>query len=429
MSTGIHTAYLLWLSTVCFPGSDLPKRAYLAFDGDMRRLYETPAERLSDYGFSPEECEMLGKKDFTQANRITDYCAENEVMLLTYESEQYPERLFMLDNPPPILYAKGQLHRFRQDAAVTAVGSRRCSEAGYRDAYTLCYKLSCAGVSIVTGLAEGIDTACTLAALDSGGFAVGVLGSGINMLYPYESRELFSRMLRNGLILTEFSPYTQPLARNFPIRNRVLAALCDVCLVGEARIGSGALITASEARNCGKPIYAIPARIYDEKCEGTNQLLRGGAFPATKAQDILEGLSYLYPESNRLYERDSETRPEPKGEAIIKRKPPRGSAKAKNKTKKSAADPEAINDTPLSPVPERAMPDKASLRLDERDENEKKVLLALLERAQTPDELCRACDLGADELLTMLTMLEIDGTIRSMAGGTVALMLPESGIS
>lgn len=427
MTVGNQTAYLLWLSTVCFPGSDLPKRAYLAFDGDMRRLYETPSEVLSDYGFSPEECETLGKKDFSRANQITDYCAENGITLLTFESEQYPERLFMLDDPPPVLYAKGQVHRFRPNPTVTAVGSRNCSEAGYRDAYTLCYKLSCAGVSIVTGLAEGIDTACTLAALDSGGFAIGILGSGINMLYPYESRELFSRMMRSGLVLTEFSPYTQPMARNFPIRNRVLAALCDVCLVGEARVGSGALITAADTRSCGKPIYAIPGRIYDEKCEGTNQLLRGGALPATKAQDILEGLSYLYPESNRLYERENGKRPEPKGEAVIKQKPPKSRSKTKEKAKIRSES--TVDEIVAEPTVRPKTVDRASLHLEERSEDEKKILLALLDGAKTPDELCRECALSADGILTVLTMLEIEGTITSLPGGTVALVTGEEGTS
>ena len=311
MNETCNTAYFLWLSELFYAGSNLPKRLYLTFDGDLKRIYETPGEYFSEVGCTEEECERLSNKDFSAANRILDYCAENCVTLLTYDSELYPERLFTIDNPPPVLYAKGQPHRLREGAAVTAVGSRACTEKGFRDAYTLSYKLACAGVSIVTGLAEGIDTACTLAALDAGGCTVGILGSGINVLYPFENTKLFDRMFRSGIVLTEFSPFTQPLARNFPVRNRVLAALCDVCLVGEARGGSGALITAKDAMMQGKKVYAVPGGIYEPHCEGTNSLLRSGALPVTKAEDILGELSYLYPESVKTKERAVRHIPDP----------------------------------------------------------------------------------------------------------------------
>ena len=414
MNETCNTAYFLWLSELFYAGSNLPKRLYLTFDGDLKRIYETPGEYFSEVGCTEEECERLSNKDFSAANRILDYCAENCVTLLTYDSELYPERLFTIDNPPPVLYAKGQLHRLREGAAVTAVGSRACTEKGFRDAYTLSYKLACAGVSIVTGLAEGIDTACTLAALDAGGCAVGILGSGINVLYPFENTKLFDRMFRSGIVLTEFSPFTQPLARNFPVRNRVLAALCDVCLVGEARGGSGALITAKDAMMQGKKVYAVPGGIYEPHCEGTNSLLRSGALPVTKAEDILGELSYLYPESVKTKERAVRHIPDPPHRAEKTEK--------RRKSRKKEDSEAALASTP----PLRSEEQTPKRKLDPhvwngRADEEKRILELLMTEEKTADRLAKECGMDAGDVLTYLTLLEIDGLVESLPGGTYRL--------
>lgn len=410
-----NTGYFLWLSELCGAGSSLPKRLYLAFGGNLKEAYEAPEEELERRGFLPEERELLSRKDFSAANRILDFCAEEHVALLTFASELYPPGLFAIDSPPPVLYARGQLHRLRENAAVTAVGSRNCSEAGYRAAYTLCYKLAGAGVTIVTGLAEGIDTACSLGALDSGGFSVGVLGSGINVLYPFENAPLFSRMFRSGVVLTEFSPFTQPLAKNFPIRNRILAALGDLCLVGEARSGSGSLITARDALCDGKPVFAIPSGIYDPRSAGTNLLLRSGARPATGAEDLLSELTYLYPESVKLTESRRQKIPEIHDMPIprIHRKRKKAAGYPSEGTGQTQADIACASDQ--APLPEE-LPEEES-----RSREEKGILLSLRQGEKTADMLARELDCSAGDILTALTMLEIEGTILSEPGGVYRL--------
>lgn len=419
MNETCNTAYFLWLSELFYAGSNLPKRLYLTFDGDLKRIYETPGEYFSEVGCTEEECERLSNKDFSAANRILDYCAENCVTLLTYDSELYPERLFTIDTPPPVLYAKGQPHRLREGAAVTAVGSRACTEKGFRDAYTLSYKLACAGVTIVTGLAEGVDTACTLAALDAGGCAVGILGSGINVLYPFENTKLFDRMLRSGIVLTEFSPFTQPLARNFPVRNRVLAALCDVCLVGEARGGSGALITAKDAMMQGKKVYAVPGGIYEPHCEGTNSLLRSGALPVTKAEDILGELSYLYPESVKTKERAVRHIPDPPPRT---EKAEKAERRRKNRKKTEENSEAALSSTLLQPTEEKAPKREIDPRVwNGRADEEKRILELLITEEKTANLLAKECGMDAGDVLTYLTLLEIDGLVESLPGGTYRL--------
>lgn len=414
MTEACRTEYFLWLSTVCYPGSSLPKRLYLAFDGDMKRVYETPGDRFSSIGCGAEECRRLDGKDFSAANRILDYCAENRVTIITYDSPLYPERLFSIDNPPPVLYAKGAIHRLREGPSVAAVGSRGCSEKGYRDMYTLCYRLAGSGVAIVTGLADGIDHAAALAALDSGGLSIGVLGSGINILYPFESTDLFERMLKSGIMLTEFSPFTEPLARNFPIRNRVISALCDVCLVGEARSGSGALITAKHAFLSGKKVFAVPGALYDRRYEGTNFLLRNGALPVTRAEDISDGLAFSYPEVRSLKRRSP-----------LPRVPAMPAQKEKKRGRKKAA-PQSDGDLPFDGVTESVLfsaerKSRPVVPQSNRSDEENRILSFLANGEKTADMLAADCGTDTATVLTALTMLEIDGAVESLPGGAYRL--------
>ena len=271
----------------------------------------------------------------------------------------------------------------------------------------------------MTGLAEGIDTACTLAALDAGGCAVGILGSGINVLYPFENTKLFDRMLRSGIVLTEFSPFTQPLARNFPVRNRVLAALCDVCLVGEARSGSGALITAKDAMMQGKKVYAVPGGIYEPHCEGTNSLLRSGALPVTKAEDILGELSYLYPESVKTKERAVRHIPDPPPRS---EKAEKAERRRKNRKKTEENSEAALSSALLQPTEEKAPKREIDPHVwNGRADEEKRILELLITEEKTADLLAKECGMDAGDVLTYLTLLEIDGLVESLPGGTYRL--------
>lgn len=400
--------YFLWLSELCGAGSPLPKRLYLAFDGNLRLAYEADFEKYISLGFSEKEAELFCDKDFSRANSIIDYCAQNRVGILTFGSEYYPARLFNIETPPPVLYYKGRIERLTDGACITAVGSRRCSERGYENAYSLSYKISAAGICVITGAATGIDTACALGALDAGGFSVAVLGSGINILYPFDNSALFARLFKCGLVITEFSPYTEPRAGNFPIRNRILSALGEALLVGESGRNSGAMITAQYTIGMGKQIFVIPSDISNEYAEGSNLLLKSSAKPVTDAVDVIRFFEYGYPKTVR-----SEHFIASDADEGSRRKKRNARAAITERAKKlSGKDTAQENSLQTQPEPEIKRPAPESF-----SKAEKAVYDALDFCGKSADEIAIISNLSQSDVLCALTMLEIYGYATSLAGG------------
>jgi DNA processing protein len=211
---------------------------------------------------------------------------------LTWESEGYPKRLLEIGDAPPVLYALGQLTE-SDDWAVGVVGTRRATSYGREATAKLSAGLVEAGVTIVSGMARGIDTAAHLAALEAGGRTIAVLGSGLDVIYPFENRQLASRIVEEerGVIISEYPPGTQPDAMNFPARNRIISGISLGLLVVEAGEKSGALITVGFALDQGRDVFAVPGPITAPASVGTNNLLKQGAKCVTTAQDILEELN------------------------------------------------------------------------------------------------------------------------------------------
>ncbi|MBR5528324.1 MAG: DNA-processing protein DprA [Clostridia bacterium] len=413
------TEYFIWLSEIAGAGTTLSKRIFEAFSGDMRAAYEATENEYLSKGFTNEESVLLSDKDFTRANMILDYCAENKVGLLPMGSEYYPSRLYDIPNPPAVLYYKGRIEKLCGGAIITAVGSRQCSEPAYTAGYELCHKLACCGVSLVSGLAEGIDTACISGALDGNGFVIGVLGSGINILYPFNNNDLFSRIFRTGLVITEFSPFTEPLRVNFPIRNRIMAALGDAVLVVEAAKNSGALITAEQAAGMGRRIFAVPGSITDAHCYGSNALIKNGASAVTCAEDVIDELSFAYPATvgvsaeKKLSRLDKylsrRKRREERRHGIQKEK---SSENGTLKKQVLPAEPENAEENAPSP-----MPDISAL-----SETESRIYLFLREGKATADIICAKLSLEQNKVLAELTMLEIYGLIESLPGGVYSAL-------
>jgi DNA processing protein len=196
------------------------------------------------------------------------------------------------DQPPERLYARGA-HIADALAAKTVaiVGARACSGYGAHVARTFAHELATAGVTVVSGLARGIDGEAHRGALDANGRTVAVLGCGIDRDYPAAHAELARRIAETGGIVSEYEPGTEPAPWRFPARNRIIAALADAVVIVEARNRSGALITVDLAMEIGRPIYAVPGEITSLLSEGTNDLLRHGfATAITSALDVLEAL-------------------------------------------------------------------------------------------------------------------------------------------
>jgi DNA processing protein len=211
--------------------------------------------------------------------------------VLTWESDAYPERLREVGDAPPVLYVLGEITA--DDAwAVAVVGTRRSTAYGREVTARLSSGLAEAGVSLISGLAKGVDTVAHNAALDAGGRTIAVLGSGVDVIYPAENRNLTRRIVEEGrgAVVSEYPPGTQPDAMNFPPRNRIIAGLSLGVLVVEAGEKSGALITATFALDQGREVFAVPGPITSRMSDGPNNLLKRGAKCVTSVDDILEEL-------------------------------------------------------------------------------------------------------------------------------------------
>jgi DNA processing protein len=205
-----------------------------------------------------------------------------------WDDAAYPPLLRHIHDPPALLYLRGRLP---EGDAVAVVGARRATPPGCRFTEEICRILASHGLAVVSGLARGIDTAAHRGALAVGGPTVGVLGCGIDQVYPPENDCLVQQMLENGAILSEYPPGTLPLAGHFPGRNRIISGLCRGVLVVEAAEGSGSLITVDFALEQGREVFAVPGPVHGTTSSGVNRLLKEGAHLVTDAADILAVLA------------------------------------------------------------------------------------------------------------------------------------------
>lgn len=207
----------------------------------------------------------------------------------TYWDREYPERLKKLPDPPPGLFYIGRLPQ-EEKHMVAVIGARLCSEYGKYAARVYSMALARAGAGIVSGLAAGIDSIAQKAAVEAGGYSVGVLGNGVDICYPAENREIYDLLCEKGCVVSEYPPGTPPRQQNFPMRNRIISGLSDTVLVMEARERSGTLITADLALEQGKDIYALPGRVNDALSFGCNRLIWQGAGIAVTPALLVECL-------------------------------------------------------------------------------------------------------------------------------------------
>lgn len=272
----------------------------------IRQLIDRVEDPIEALAVAPEAGELSAKgraavreslagRTAGEVARITAAAAAKRLgpddRLLAYGTPGYPERLSRLYFPPPLLWARGPLPA---DAprAVAVVGTRRASRPARDLAQDLAAGLATRGVRVISGLAAGIDAAGHRGALAVGGETVAVLGSGLRHRYPRSNHDLYARLQGEGLLLTEFGPDVRPEAHNFPRRNRIVAALCDGVVVVQAGRGSGALLTAGEAKEIGVDVLACPGDPRLAASTGGHDLIRDGAGLVTSAEEIFEALGW-----------------------------------------------------------------------------------------------------------------------------------------
>jgi DNA processing protein len=221
--------------------------------------------------------------------RVAAWLEDAANHVITLADETYPRGLFQVGDPPPVLYAKGRVELLNAPA-FAIVGSRNATEQGAAHAEAFARALSDAGLTIVSGLALGIDAAAHRGGLAGAAGSVAVIGTGMDIVYPARNRELAHQLAREGCIVSEFALGTAPMAPNFPKRNRLISGLASGCLVVEAALLSGSLITARLANEQGKEVFAVPGSIHSPLTKGCHSLIKQGAKLVESAEDILEEL-------------------------------------------------------------------------------------------------------------------------------------------
>lgn len=258
--------------------------------GSPQIAWEAPADALRAAGLGSKTIEnLLQVRSSGALEKTWEYLQVQGIGLLTWEDEGYPQRLKEIDQPPPVLYVRGELQP-EDDWAVAIIGTRRITPYGRQVAEEVASALAVNGVTVISGLARGVDAAAHQAAIKSGGRTLAILGSGVDRIYPPEHRRLAEQIISQGAVLSDYPPGTPPDAANFPPRNRLISGLSLAVVVIEAGKTSGALITAAFAADQGREVFAVPGNIHAPQSQGTNRLIRDGARPLLDPQEVLEAL-------------------------------------------------------------------------------------------------------------------------------------------
>ena len=282
--------YWIWLSRI---EGITPKRLLeiLEIFKTPEALFNKTKEELFKSGISLKDAEKITKKEYrNNLKKYLDYMQKNNIDIITINDKFYPIRLKQIYDPPVVIYLRGNKN-ILNDKSVAIVGSRICTNYGKETARKIAYDLSKNSINIISGLAKGIDANSHIGSLQAKGKTIGVMGCGLDRVYPRENEKLFNDIIKlGGAVISEYVVGTRPLAKNFPRRNRIISGMSDGVLVVEAKEKSGTLITVDFALEQGKELYCIPGNIDSPNSYGTNEFIKQGAKLVTNAQDILEDM-------------------------------------------------------------------------------------------------------------------------------------------
>ena len=282
-----NLVYWIWLSLACTPDSVTFKKLIDKYD-DAKSIYDaTDREIRSVVGAKVSDCTALAEKSLEKATTVYNFCKEMGVGILTYQDEGFPVSLRDIPTPPVLLYYRGTLPDFNRGFRCAIVGTRSLSDYGRKNAFKLGYDMGCAGATVVSGMAIGIDGVAMAGAIAAGATTVAVIGSGIDVCYPASHLTLARAIVKNGCVLTEYAPGTKPDKFNFPRRNRLISGLCPATVIVEGKESSGSMITARHAKLQGREVFAFPGNVGADGSQSTNLLIKNGAHLCTGAEDII----------------------------------------------------------------------------------------------------------------------------------------------
>ena len=347
------------LSSVEELGSAFILALYNHFNNIERAFYVTQSELSQIDGITKKKAEkFLSIRDNLDLDRILSYVTNNEIDIITYDSERYPRMLKEIANPPAVLYVKGDLSSCNLDKTVAVVGSRKASFNGKEALKLIIKDLANPDVCIVSGLARGIDTTAHYNAIENNLKTIGVIASGFDFTYPESNRELY-KIIENGAgaIVSEYYPTIEPLKFHFPERNRIVTGLSYGTLVVEAALKSGALISANLTLDQNRELMCVPGLITNPNTKGIYNLLKNGATLVTEGADILNALNW-----------------------------------------------------------EVKLPEQQKLNFDDLSEDENNIVNSLEIEAKGFDSIQKETNIKTEDLLTCLTTLELKGIIRQVEG-------------
>ncbi len=342
-------------------------RGLLNTFASMQEAWNASPNRLLEAGLNQRIVDnFLQVRSQIDLERIESNIQKAGIQVLTWDDENYPRRLKEIDQPPPVLYLLGEI-TLQDEWAVAIVGTRRMTGYGRQVTEELSELLAHHGVTVVSGLARGVDASAHQATLKHGGRTLAVLGSGVDRIYPPEHRKLAEDIAKNGAVISDYPPGTPPESNNFPPRNRIISGLSRVVVVIEAGETSGALITSTFAAEQGRDVFALPGSIYANQSKGTNRLIHQGARPLLDVKDVLDALNIEQVQEYR----------------------------------------QARLDLPADPL-------------------EQQLLNVLGYEPVHIDDLGSNCGLGMDTLTATLTMMELKGLVRQVGGMNYILVKEKS---
>ncbi len=362
----------LWLANRTMNGAWRTEQL-IDYFGSVEAVYNA---KLSDYSDIPEMKKSvaiaLSDKSLGREEQIIADCKELGISVLMPEDKGFKKELANISAPVQVLYALGTLPEWEDVLGIAVVGTRFYTEYGQVATERIASGLAAEGATIISGMAKGIDSFALRAALRTGADVVAVLGCGLDSAYPAENADLMQEIIKHGCVISEYPPYTPPRQMHFPQRNRIVSGLADGVLAVEAPRKSGTLITTKLAEDMGKTVFAVPGNIFQKNSEGTNALIQKGAVLVTSAQDILDAFPI----------------------------------KSKKLTPPTEAE-EKVVEEPIQLEEEN---------FSELSDDENKIVMLLRQKDMHADEIAARSEFTISKLISLLSMLEIDGYIVKAAG-------------
>lgn len=390
--------YFLWLTTRkgFQPGET---GALLSHFGTPEAVYFAEGEEYELLGLPQNKKKALMDKNLAGAEKILEDCDREGIHIMTIQDADYPERLAQIYDPPCVLYWKGKPLNVDDRLTVGVVGTRKSTPYGESLAGRLGLELARSGVTLVSGMAEGIDAAGIKGALQGGGTVVSVLGGGLDVFYPRKHRWLYEDVAAAGTLLSEYPPGTEHSGHHFPIRNRIISGLSLGVAVVEAGEPSGALITARAALEQNREAFAFPGPAGAEASLGCNRLIqRGEAKLILSAMDIVEEFQTLFPNRVTLH-------------------PPMEEGEVRERLEAAPVS------EPLPPKKEKEVdkdPGRAYISLTDEPEaftdDQRDILLCIQRRSLTADEIAEETQIPARRILSALTLLQLRGMVEEKPG-------------